>query len=138
MAYQIVGTDGVICPMMDARRENVFTGIYSNQKEFTVLQEQTHMSIHDLCKELENYGKSVYFLGDGASAYQEILKSECKVPFVIAPPFANQPRAGVVVVLAKKYYEEGKIQTAAEHLPDYLRLSQAEQQLKEKNESSNH
>ncbi len=133
MAYQIFGTDAIICPLMDARRGNVFTGIYSNTEEFKVLKEQCHMSLTDLCKELEQYGKKVYFLGDGVKAYQEILEKECNVPYSFAPAFANGPRAAVVAALGKVYYEMGKTQTATEHVPDYLRLSQAEQQLKEKN-----
>ena len=133
MAYQIFGMDAIICPLMDARRGNVFTGIYSNKEEFKVLQEQSHKSLANLCKELEQYGKKVYFLGDGVKAYKDVLEKECKFPFSFAPAFASVPRAATVAALGKKYYEMGKIQTATEHVPDYLRLSQAEQQLKEKN-----
>ena len=133
MAYQIFGLDAVICPLMDARRGNVFTGIYSNNEEFKILKEQSHISLSDLCEELKQYGKKVYFLGDGVKVYKETLEKECKVPFSFVPAFSNGPRASVVAELGKKYYEMGKIQTATEHIPDYLRLSQAEQQLKEKN-----
>ena len=44
----------------------------------------------------------------------------------------NRQRAGAVAVLAQSYVKEGKIETAAEHMPDYLRLSQAERERLEK------
>ena len=45
-----------------------------------------------------------------------------------APAFANRQRAAVVATLGEIYFKEGKVQTATEHAPDYLRLSQAERE----------
>ena len=49
-----------------------------------------------------------------------------------APAHMNRQRAAAVAVLGVQYYREGKIQTAAEHGPDYLRVSQAERERRER------
>ncbi|KIR02693.1 Inactive metal-dependent protease [Lachnospiraceae bacterium TWA4] len=132
MAYQIFGTDAAICPMLDARRENVFTGIYEHNEKFNIIKEQHHSSVKELCEELNKLGRRVCFLGDGVRTYESQIKEYCTVPFFFAKEFANGPRAGTVASLAKIYFAEGKMQTATEHAPDYLRLSQAEWELKSK------
>ena len=46
-------------------------------------------------------------------------------PYTFAPAHVNKQRAGAVAALGEIYYTEGKTETAEEHKPDYLRLSQA-------------
>ena len=48
------------------------------------------------------------------------------VPYTFAPAHVNKQRAGAVAALGMKYFAEGRSETAAEHKPEYLRLSQAE------------
>jgi tRNA threonylcarbamoyladenosine biosynthesis protein TsaB len=132
MAYQCEGIQGLICPIMDARRENVFTGIYSFSETFEIHKPQEHNNIHTLMEELNQMGQQVTFLGDGCEVYREIIQQEAAVPVKFAPVYANQPRAAAVAALGAVYYQEGKLQTATEHVPDYLRVSQAEKQLQEK------
>ena len=50
------------------------------------------------------------------------------VPYSFAPACCNRQRAACVATLGQVYYEKGMIQTAVEHAPDYLRLSQAERE----------
>ena len=50
----------------------------------------------------------------------------------------NRQRAGAVGVLAVQYFEEGKVETSKEHKPEYLRKSQAERELIEKQNGGNH
>ena len=52
--------------------------------------------------------------------------------YEFAPASMNRQRAASVAVLGEIYYNEGKTEAASEHLPDYLRLSQAERELNEK------
>ena len=56
------------------------------------------------------------------------IKEHCQVPYTFAPAHLNRQRAGAVAVLAMEYYRAGKMQTAAEHRPEYLRMSQAERE----------
>ncbi|MDO5410830.1 MAG: tRNA (adenosine(37)-N6)-threonylcarbamoyltransferase complex dimerization subunit type 1 TsaB [Lachnospiraceae bacterium] len=136
MAYQIFGTKGLICALMDARKENVFAGIYRNEQEFQVVKASCHISISELAEVLNQLGESVILTGDGADAYGKQLEALCTVPVRRAPSFAGRARAAAVAALGMVYYSEGRIETAAEHVPDYLRVSQAERQLAEMQEKS--
>ena len=51
-----------------------------------------------------------------------------QVPVYFAPAHLNRQRAASVASLGTIYYMKGKVQTAAEHQPEYLRLSQAERE----------
>ena len=73
-------------------------------------------------------GRPVVFLGDGVPVYEEQIKENMKVPFDFAPAHLNRQRGASVAALGCSYYQQGKIETAAEHEPDYLRKSQAERE----------
>ncbi len=135
LAYNLydVGEDTVVCPIMDARRNQVYTGVYKFQNhEFAIVKEQDALSIHELLAALNELGKKVIFLGDGVPVFKEIIKENCKVEYCFAPAHLNRQRAGAVAALASIYFKQGKIQTAAEHQPDYLRVSQAERERAER------
>ena len=123
------GEDTLICPIMDARRQQVYTGMYrfANPNLETVKQQEA-LPIGELLEELNERGKTVIFLGDGVPVYKEMIQEQCKVPYSFAPAHLNRQRAGAVASLAEKYYLEGKTETAAEHKPNYLRMSQAERE----------
>ena len=76
-----------------------------------------------------------YQLGDGAAAYRDKLEGMLQVPWTIAPAHVNRQRAGAVAALAERYFAEGRI-PAAEHRPEYLRLSQAERERAERERES--
>jgi len=70
-------------------------------------------------------------LGDGVPVFKAYLEEQLTVPHSYAPAHLNKQRAGAVAVLGMQYYREGKTESAAEHRPEYLRLSQAERERKE-------
>lgn len=133
LAYNLYGNCGLICPMMDARRNQVYTGLYRFENEFTVVEEQMAISVSELIDKLNRYGEKVTFLGDGVPVYAEQLKNGLTVKYCFAPAHVNRQSAAAIGALGMKYYAEGKIETAMEHQPDYLRLSQAERERAEKN-----
>lgn len=132
MAYNLFGNGGLICPMMDARRNQVYTGIYRFETDFQVVEEQMAVSVQELIEKLNGYGEKVTFLGDGVPSYKAQLEEGLTVEYCFAPTHLNRQRAAAVGMLGAKYYAEGKIETAKEHQPDYLRLSQAERERAEK------
>lgn len=133
MAYNLYDTPGVICPIMDARRRQVYTGIYRFvDHELATIREQQAKGIEELIEEINALGESAVFLGDGIPVFKEQILSGCKVPVSFAPVHLNKQKAGAVAALAARYYKEGKIQTAAEHRPEYLRVSQAERERAER------
>lgn len=133
LAYNLYGSDRLICPLMDAKRNQVYTGVYRfRENEFQVIIEQCAISIEEIIQIMNDMQKAVVFLGDGVPVYKDKLEEMIKVPYSYAPAHLNRQRAGAVATLAIEYLKAGKLETAAEHQPDYLRLSQAERELKER------
>ena len=135
MAYNMFGNSGIICPIMDARRNQVYTGLYRFGKEFEVVEEQMAIPVSELIEKLNAYGEKVTFLGDGVPVYAEQLKTGLTVEYVFAPAHMNRQSAAAVGALGMKYFEAGKVESARDHQPDYLRLSQAERERAEKDAS---
>ena len=142
LAYTQFGTDKLVCPIMDARRNQVYTGIYSfekvktnfgNENEYKIktIMDQSAISIEDLCKEIDKLDRETIFVGDGIPVFRDYIRENLKSDFSFGPAHDNRQRAGAVASLAFSYVKEQKTESAADHAPDYLRLSQAE---REKNE----
>ena len=132
LAYNLYGIRGIVCPIMDARRNQVYTGLFSVEDEFTVLEDQMALSIDELVRKLNDRNERVTFLGDGVPVFKEFLEEGLSVKHMYAPEHMNRQRGASVGALAIQYYKMGKTESAAEHQPDYLRMSQAERELKEK------
>ena len=135
LAYNLCYTDRIICPIMDARRNQVYTGIYQmDGDKLQVLEAQMAVGIDELAKKLCTYGKPVIFLGDGVPVHKDRLEKELMMDqdIAFAPAHMNQQRAATVGMLGIQYYKEGKTETAMEHKPDYLRVSQAEREREER------
>lgn len=133
LAYNLFSSQYIICPIMDARRGQVYTGIYRfNGTEMEIIKPQCIMMIQDLIVELDKIGEPVMFLGDAIPVDQAIIDETMTTEHHYAPASMNRQKASSLASLAAIYYKEGKIETAKEHKPEYLRLSQAERELKEK------
>ncbi|MBO4267041.1 MAG: tRNA (adenosine(37)-N6)-threonylcarbamoyltransferase complex dimerization subunit type 1 TsaB [Lachnospiraceae bacterium] len=130
LAANLWGVTDVICPIMDARRSQVYTGLYefNADNELTVLHEQYAEDISVVVEEINGIGRPVVFLGDGVPVYRETIEKIVKVPVRFAPPHMNRQRAGALAYIAARYYKEGKTVSAADHKPQYLRVSQAERE----------
>lgn len=132
LAYNLYDAQGLICPIMDARRKQVYTGIYSFDTGFHVIKDQEAIAVKELAQLLNTMEGPVTFLGDGVPVYKEILEEELTVTHFYAPANMNRQRAASVGLLGMQYYKEGKAETAADHKPDYLRVSQAERERQER------
>lgn len=128
MAYNLYGCGSLVCPIMDARRNQVYTGIYDNAEGFGIVKEQCAMDVGELAGELNQMGKKVVFLGDGVPVYRGQLAEKLTVPYRFAPAHLNRQRAAAVAALGAVLYGQGEFESAAEHKPDYLRKSQAERE----------
>ena len=141
IAYQMYGHSRLVCPLMDARRNQVYTGLYKFEEtkdghNFVVKKEQCAISIDEIVEEVNCYNEPVVFLGDGVPVYKEILLDSLKVPFEFAPAYCNRQRGASIAALGAIYYAEGKSVTAEMHKPDYLRLSQAERERMEREQKA--
>lgn len=133
LAYNLHGTADVVCPIMDARRGQVYTGLYEfvygeGGYEMQTLVSQCAVSLEDIAGQINELGRRVIFLGDGVPVFREKLAQVLTVPYSYAESFQNRQRASAVAALGIQYYKEGKYEKAEEHAPEYLRLSQAERE----------
>ncbi|MCM1135323.1 MAG: tRNA (adenosine(37)-N6)-threonylcarbamoyltransferase complex dimerization subunit type 1 TsaB [Clostridium sp.] len=136
LACNLYGTDKLVCPIMDARRNQVYTGLYEFVKnegnpvqyKLSVLLSGCAVSIDEIAEKCNGMGREVIFLGDGVPVFAERLKELMKIPHGFAPAHMNRQRAAAFAMLAFQYMREGKCVHARDHAPQYLRLSQAEQE----------
>lgn len=143
IAYNLYGLEKIICPMMDAKRKQVYTGLYTfvpNMPEgkslertfdMQIIHEQFATSIEDIAGKINEIGKPVVLLGDGVPAYHDELEHLLTVPYSIAPMHQNRQSGAALCALAMQYAKEGRMMSSDEFAPDYLRLSQAEREAKE-------
>ncbi len=141
LAYNLYGTDQLICPIMDARRNQTYTGLYEftkseNGYELQSIQPQCIAMIDEIIEQINVIGRDVIFLGDGVPVFQKVIEESCKVKFSFAPPTCNRQRGASIASLGLDYMKQGNVQEAKDHEPDYLRLSQAERERKEAMEGS--
>lgn len=143
LAYNLWGTDSIICPLIDARRNQVYTGIYEftsdDQREchLNILEPQTAVDISIIIERINEIGaaqpgRGVIFLGDGVPVYRQMIQEQVKIPYSFAPAGQNRQRAGSIAALGAAYYAQGRTVSAAEHQPQYLRQSQAERERAER------
>lgn len=131
-AYNLYGTEALICPIIDARRNQVYTGIYRFRESFEIVHGQDAMDIDGLIGILNSMGEPVIFLGDGVPVFRSRIEETLTVRALFAPAHVNRQRASAVAAMGAVYFKEGKTETAMEHKPDYLRKSQAEREREER------
>lgn len=133
LAYNLVGHRDMVCPLMDARRNQAYTGLYAfDGNQMQVLCEQCAVGIEEIIEKVNEQNRPVVFLGDGVPVFTSFIEEHCKVPYTFAPAHMNKQRAGAVAALGLEMFKQGISETAVEHKPDYLRLSQAERELQER------
>ena len=72
LAYNLYGTERVICPLMDARRNQVYTGIYEfRDNQLSVIEPQMAVGIEVIAEKLRALGREVIFLGDGVPVFRQ-------------------------------------------------------------------
>lgn len=132
LAFNLWGTDKLVCPILDARRNQVYTGIYQFiDGRLDVIMDQDAMGIDELVVRLNELDRAVIFVGDGIPVYSDYIKENLKTGCSFAPAGFNRQRASSVAALGLQMFEEGKYQSADDHKPIYLRKSQAEREREE-------
>ncbi len=144
MAYNFLGSGNIIVPIMDARRDQVYTGVFTfvirpdQMIDFSVFKDSSAMSITELMEylndltSLDGNPPLVVFMGDGVEKYEQTIDELADFNYALAPDELNLQRADSVGLVGMIYYFEGMVTDPDEEAPDYLRLSQAEREAKEK------
>lgn len=133
LAYNFVGVplQAVVCAVMDARCRQVYTATF-RLKNGTVerLTEDEAMSVDDCKARLRELGETVVFVGDGAVMCYEACKDDLSC--CAAPPHLRYVRPIGIALAAKQLVKEEKLISSSQLQPTYLRLPQAERELKAK------
>lgn len=129
MAYNLLGTDCVVCAVMDARCSQVYNAMFRIKGETVErLTDDRALSLSDLLLEFKQTDERILIVGDGAEITYDFLKNEASNA-VLAPKNRRTQTASSVALAAFQKLFEGKTQTAAELMPIYLRLPQAQREL---------
>lgn len=135
IAFGLYGASGDIVPLMDARRHQTYTGIYRFTKQpgseellFETVLEPCAVMLEELIGRVNENNRPVVFAGDGIPVFADDIRKLCRVDFSFAPEHQSRQRAGSVAALGARLFAQGVAETAAEHRPVYLRLSQAERE----------
>lgn len=116
--------EGLICPIVDARRENVYAGVYqtSNGKLTSVI-EDGHYGLDELIEKLKVLDRRVLFIGKDTSMYAGALVEKLGENGVIAPLHFNLPRASSLIYAAGQSVEQVDVHN---FVPEYRRIAEAE------------
>jgi len=135
MAYGLFDSASLICPIMDAKRDQVYTGSYVFKKgAFSCISEPDALSVEEQAekakKAASELGRPIIYLGDGVPVYEAKLR-ELVPGALFAPAHQRYERAANVCALAEELYTSGVSVSAEDFLPVYLRKSQAEREREE-------
>ncbi|MDD7386866.1 MAG: tRNA (adenosine(37)-N6)-threonylcarbamoyltransferase complex dimerization subunit type 1 TsaB [Candidatus Faecousia sp.] len=124
--------DGYVCPVMDARRSQVYNALFRAERgTLTRLTPDRALSLTELGEEIKNLEKPVFLVGDGAVLCYNTLSKD--IPALVLPPeHRMHQRAVGVAILAARQAAAGLAPSGGELTPNYLRLSQAERERLEK------
>ena len=141
LARNLAGFTGSAAAVMDARCGQVYAGLFSLEDgEVRRLAEDTALSVVELGKLLPALKKPVFLVGDGAElCYNKLLEEPPPGPppvewLRLAPPHLRYQRASAAGAAALAAWLRGEEMDAGELVPAYLRLPQAERELKKKQE----
>lgn len=129
LAFNAACCSGIICPIIDALRDNVYTSLYRWERG-GLYKFEDYMAVHidELIEKLKGYGSPVVFLGDGIFIQREKIERELGGNASFMPPNSNMARASSIAVLAMKRLKENKTDDYLTFAPFYLRKSQAERE----------
>lgn len=131
LAYNVFETNRIVCPIMDARRQQVYAAFYT-WEDGRLCRETDWMaeSIESIIEIAEGFEQEVIFLGDGVPVHRELLAQN--PDFTFAPAHCSLQRAASVAALGRVLAEEEKAKPGGEFELIYLRKSQAEREREER------
>lgn len=134
LAYNVQSANGIICPVMDARCSQVYNALFKcDGVKPERLCEDRALSIVELSDELKGYNERIILVGDGAELCYNTMK-ELLPNVELAPMTIRFQRASSTALIALEKFNNNEVLSAAEIMPMYLRLPQAQRELKKKME----
>ena len=132
LAYNLSYTGGIICPILDALRDNVYTALYTfDNCDLNQISDHVNISIDELINILKEKNCSITFVGDGVPKFKEKLVAH--LPNIrFAPAHLNLAKASSLGELGLKLLSRGIKDDIYAAIPIYLRKPQAEREYEEK------
>ena len=131
LCYNLIDFNCVVCAVLDARNNNVYNANFVvNNRMISRVCDDRVINIFELFEELKCFEKNVVFVGDAAKKCFELQKNDYN--FDVASNSLLFQRASSICFCAEKIIMDGIIAENIAIAPKYIRLSQAEQQLKKK------
>ncbi len=116
--------EGLICPLIDARRSNVYAGVYRYQDGMlTSVIEDAHYAIDELLSLLSQQKQPILFVGKDTALHEEELVKRLGKNAVIAPFHHHLPRASSLIYSAQQFDILSDVHT---FVPSYRRIAEAE------------
>ena len=136
MARTLGAYQGYVCPVMDARRSQVYNSLfYVNQGELERKTEDRAIALSELADELKLLEEPIFLVGDGSNLTYNTLKDTIS-PLILPPEHRMHQRASGVALAAAEKIAAGENGDGAALTPNYLRLSQAERERMEKQKNN--
>lgn len=133
LAMNISFSHGLICPILDARRSQVYTAVYKWDNEtLHIIEKQQAIAIEGLVEKLMQRPENIIFLGDGIDSNKDYLMEKLGDRVAFAPNSMKMPKASSIAEIALQKAKNGDIQNYYELTPNYLRKSEAERQYEDK------
>ena len=128
LAYVLWGSRLPLCPIMDARRDQVYAGLYrfTEQGDMETLLPGAPRALEALLSEIAARGERVLFLGDGLPVFRDRIRQLLPELAAFAPPHLSREKASAAGARGLVLFREGKSVEASAFAPQYLRPSQAE------------
>jgi len=131
MAYNLKYTSAYLCPMIDGRRDRVFTALYKGEDYLEAQSQESLIAIDNLLTELVDIEEDIYFIGEVANKHRDKIIKVIKNPKFVSSSF-NLPKASIIGELSLRRLLEGKVDNLFTLTPNYLKRSQAEIQWEKK------
>ncbi|MDG4658326.1 tRNA (adenosine(37)-N6)-threonylcarbamoyltransferase complex dimerization subunit type 1 TsaB [Ectobacillus antri] len=116
------GFEGYICPLFDARRQQVFTGLYTYGQTLETVKQDRLMLIQDWLTAIQETDKRVLFIGNDVDIHRGTIQAALGDRAVFAGSTLHNPRPSELGLLGL-HAEEADVHT---FVPNYLRLAEAE------------
>jgi tRNA threonylcarbamoyladenosine biosynthesis protein TsaB len=128
LAYNLVNSEMLVCPMLDARKNQVYTALYRTKPD-NILEIKEHERIVNVRHFLSNIDDKTLFVGDGAMKHASLIRDSLPDKSFFATRTHQSVRAATVGHLGANKYNKGDLLNPDDLTPVYLRLSEAEMAL---------
>lgn len=133
LAANIQGQGNIVCPVMDARRNQAYFGIYRITERIPeIITEPGVSAIEEVMSKVNAIGGEVVFLGDGVPVFETTIREQAECAVSFAAPKDRYQSGASVAALGALLFEQKRFVRAEEFVPVYLRKSQAERERLEK------